>query len=446
MSKVYPSVEKLNKNNQGLQKIQSRSGHFSRIVQWSRLISITAATQLLIQAIGFISGILIIRFLSLEEYALYTLANAFLGAIAVLGDGGISAGVLSQGGKDWQNKDRLGVILATGLQMRKNFAIFSLLLSLPVLVYLLIQNGASWLTVVLIIITLIPAFYAELSDSLLDIVPKLHQEISALQKNQLMVSLGRLLLNAGFVFFFPFTFIALVANGMPRIYGNLRLKKIAAPYINSQRSDVDVKKEIYKTVKRILPGAIYFCLSGQITIWILSILGNTNGLAQLGALGKFGIALSIIGTVVSILIVPRFARQKEKKAFLFKYYLQVNAAVFFLLSGTTVLISFFPDQLLWILGEKYINLETELLYVLIGSGTGILCGVMVSLNMSRNWIINPVLSISVSLLSVIAGIFLFEVSELKGVLLFNIFLAVVQVGIHGIYGFYRIRNLKSQKG
>lgn len=413
----------------------------ARVWYWGKLISITSAAQTIIQIVGFISGILVIRFLPVEEYALYTLANAFLGTIAVLGDGGISAGVLSQGGKEWQNKKKLGAILATGLQLRKKFAIYSLLFTLPILSFLLLENGASWVTVFLIIITLIPAFYAELSDSLLDIVPKLHQDIPALQKNQVAVGFGRLLLTVSLVFLFPFTFMALIANGIPRIYGNHKLKKIATPFITPQKPDIHVKKEIYKTVKRILPGAIYFCLSGQITIWILSIFGNTSGLAQLGALAKFGVALSIIGTMVSILIVPRFARQKEKKTLLFKYYLQIVIAVFILLFGTTLIISIFPEQILWILGENYTNLETELLYVVIGAGIGILCGVMVSLHMSRNWIINPIISISISALSIVAGVFLFEVTELIGVLLFNIFLGIIQVGIHGTYGFYRMRNL-----
>lgn len=422
------------------QKLQA-APHYHKILEWGKLISVTGAAQILVQVVGFISGILVIRFLPVEEYALYTLANAFLGTIAVLGDGGISAGVLSQGGKEWQNKKKLGAIVATGLQMRKKFAVYSLLLTLPILAFLLLKNGASWLTVFLIVITLIPAFYAELSDSLLDIVPKLHQDIPALQKNQVVVGFGRLLLTVSLVFIFPFTFMALIANGLPRIYGNHKLKKIAAPFITPQTPDIHVKREIYRTVKRILPGAIYFCLSGQITIWILSIFGNTSSLAQLGALAKFGVALSIIGTMVSILIVPRFARQKEKKPLLFRYYLQIVTAVFILLFGTTLTTSIFPDKVLWILGKNYINLETELLYVIIGSGIGILCGVMVSLNMSRNWIINPILSIFISALSIIAGVFLFEVSELKGVLLFNIFLATVQVGIHGTYGFYRMRNL-----
>lgn len=412
-----------------------------KIFEWIRLIGITGITQVGVQVIGFLSGILIIRFLPLEEYAFYILANTMLGTITLIADGGISASVMSQGGSVWQDKRKLGAIVATGLDLRKKFAIGSLALSLPILAYLLLQNGASWLMVVLIILTLIPAFYAELSDSLLDIVPKLHQNIPALQKNQGLVSVGRLFMTISMVSLLPFTFTALIASGLPRIYGNIKLQKIAEPYIIKEKPDKKVRKKIMSTVKRIMPGAVYYCLSGQITIWILSILGNTNGLAQLGALGKFAVALSIISTIVSYLIIPRYARQRELKAVLFKYYVQILVTVLIVLSAAILIIYIFPNQFLWILGDSYADLEIELFYTMIGSGIGILSGVAVMLNMSRNWIVKPILSISISIISVLVGVAIFEVTELQGVLLLNIFLAMVQLCIHGSYGLFRIRKL-----
>lgn len=424
------------------QKLQN-APQYHRVLEWGKLISITGAAQVFVQAVGFISGILVIRFLSVEEYAYYTVANTIFGTMVMLADGGISTSVLSQGGKVWGDKERLGTIVSTGLDLRKKFAIGSLIVSLPILAFLLLQNGASWSLIFLASLTLIPAFYAELSDSLLDIAPRLHQDIPPLQKNQVLVGAGRLLLTVSIVFLFPFTFVALIANGLPRIYGNIRLRKIAEPYISREKPDREVKKKILASVKKILPGAIYYSFSGQITVWILSILGNTKGLAQLGALGKFGMALSLISAMVAILLIPRFARQKDLKPVLSRLYIQIVVAVWVLLIPAICLVYFFPTYILTVLGAKYVNLELELLYIIIGSALGILCGVVVSLNMSRNWIINPFFSIALSLISIVLGIMLFDVSELRGVLLFNIFLAIVQLAIHGSYGGIRINRLKA---
>jgi hypothetical protein len=129
-----------------------------RIINQGKLVTLTAGAQVLIQGIGFISGILIIRILPTHEYALYTLANTMLGIMILLADGGITTGVMAQGGKVWQNNDRLGAVIATGLDLRKKIAIASVLISAPILIFLLHHHMASWFMSCLIFITILPAF------------------------------------------------------------------------------------------------------------------------------------------------------------------------------------------------------------------------------------------------------------------------------------------------
>src|SRR5215213_1625169 len=109
--------------------------NYARIVEWGKLITLTGAAQIIVQALGFISGILIVRLLSVNEYALYTLANTMLGTLTILADSGISNGVMAQAGKVWQDKKKLGSVLVTGLALRKKFGIISLLVATPVMIY-----------------------------------------------------------------------------------------------------------------------------------------------------------------------------------------------------------------------------------------------------------------------------------------------------------------------
>ena len=139
--------------------------NISSILNWSKLISITASAQFIVQAVGFLSGILIIRLLPVQEYAYYTIANTMLGTMSILSDGGISIGVMSQGGKVWQDRTKMGIVLATGLSLRRKFTIVSLFVSIPILFYLLLNNGASLLTASLISLALAPAFLSTLTSS-----------------------------------------------------------------------------------------------------------------------------------------------------------------------------------------------------------------------------------------------------------------------------------------
>lgn len=415
---------------------------YNTILNWGKLISITGGAQVIVQAIGFVSGILIIRLLTVDEYALYTLANTMLGTMTVLADGGISTGVMSQGARVWQDKEKLGSVLATGLDLRRKFAFASLIIATPILIYLLLHNGASWLTSVLIVTSLIPAFFAALSDSLLEIVPKLHQNIVPLQKNQVVVSFYRLFLTGLTIFVFPWTFVVILVSGLSRIYGNIELRKIAYEFVDkNQQSNPMVQVEILKLVKNILPGSIYYCISGQITIWLISFFGKSEAVAHLGALGRFTVLLSLFTAIFGTLVIPRFARLIEKKELLLRRFFQILFSLIILLCFFVSLVNLFSKQLLWVLGSSYSGLESELVLSIVGSCISLIAGFSFSIYTSRGWVINPIISISISLISICLGVYLFDMATLNGVLIFNIFLATIQLVINSGYCIKKIISI-----
>ena len=414
-----------------------------KLFSWIKLISITGGAQVIVQAVGFVCGILVIRLLPTQEYALYTLANTMLGTIILLSDGGISTGVMSMGGKVWSNKEKLGEVLITGLSIRKKFAIGSLFVSTPFLLYLLLNHGAHWITALLIVASLVPAFYAALSDSLLEIAPKLHQNILPLQKNEVHVGIGRLVLTGLTLFVFPWTFVAILAAGIPRIYGNLKLRKISSVFADmKQPANNEIKMEILGVVKKVLPGAIYYCISGQITIWIISIFGNTSSIAQIGALGRFAVVLTLLGTVISTLIIPRFARLKSDPKILFKYFCFCMLVLILTCGCILLLFKLLSAQALWILGKDYATLNNQLILNITGGCVGLITGFTFTLCSSRGWLLNPFIYISLSLISIIVGILIFDVSTLEGVLLFNIFTSLIHAFVYLTYSFYKIYKMK----
>jgi O-antigen/teichoic acid export membrane protein len=415
---------------------------YDTIVNWGKLISITGSAQVIVQGVGFFSGILIIRLLPVHEYAFYTLANTMLGAMSVLSDGGISTGVLAQGGKVWENKKELGKVLVTGLEMRKKFAVISLFISLPILFYLLLHNGAGWLTSIMIVLSIIPAFYATLSDSLLEIPLKLNQSILPLQRNQVMVSFGRLLMVAATIFLFPFAYLSILTSGIARIYGNIRLKKHTNVYADtSETEDPVAKKEISLIVRKSLPGLIYYCFSGQISTWIISIFGTPASIAQIGALGRISSIITVLMVIFSILIVPRFARIQDQPQKLLRHYTKILIGITILLLFIVACTYLFSDQILWILGSNYKKLNVELVLLMIGTAITTIMAAALQLYLSRGWVIKYYISIAGSLLPIVLSCFLFDISTLKGILYLNILVALVQMVLHVSYGYYKILEL-----
>ncbi|GAB3024992.1 lipopolysaccharide biosynthesis protein [Spirosoma pulveris] len=417
---------------------------YAKIWHWVKLVSITGTAQVTVQAIGFISGILVIRLLPTHEYALYTLANTMLGTMTTLADGGISTGVMAKGGKVWQDKQRLGEVLATGFNLRKKFAVVSLCVALPILVYLLHHHDASWTMSVLIVLSLIPSFFASLSGTLLEIAPKLHQQVAPLQKIQVGVALSRLALLSLSIFTFPITFIAILSAGFPQLWANRQIRKISSAFADmGQPINLTDQKDILFMVKRLLPESIYYCISGQLTIWLISIYGSTSGVAQAGALGRLPVAMTLFTVLFGSLVLPVFSRTPGIKAIVVRQYLKIQAGLVVLGIGIVGGVVLFSGPILSVLGPQYTSLTTELIIMMVGSTIGFIATSAFFLSSSRGWVMNPAISITVSIAATIVGVSIIDVSTLKGIFWLNIFTSIVHLVMHVAYGVHRIVTLKN---
>lgn len=429
-----------------LERIQG-SAYLATVLQRGRLLTVAGFSQLVVQAAGFACGIVVIRLLPTDEYALYILANTMLGTMGVLADGGISMGVTAQGGKVWRNPERLGAVIATGLDLRKKFGVASLVVALPLMYALLTQHGAPLWMALLIILAIIPAFFSTLSAALLQVAPKLQQDIVSLQKNQVTAHLMRLALLTSTVFIFPFAFVAILAGGIPQIWANLKLKAIAFKYAYwNQEPDLEVRTEILRFVRRILPGSIYFCFSSQLTIWLISIFGSTMAIAQVGALSRLVLVLTMFNILVNLLIIPRFARLATDRRTLLDWYVRIQTYLICACATLIGIVWIFPHEVLWVLGPRYSALHQELLLCFVGGTLNLWVGINYALNTSRGWLMHPVIGISIGIAGIIAGLLLMDVSTLRGVLWFNIFTGVVGMLVHPLYGLLRILKTADAAG
>lgn len=406
----------------------------SRFRIWMKLIAFTGGAQILVQSIGFLCGILVIRLLPTQEYALYTLANTMLGTMTLLADGGIATGVMSQGGKVWQDRQKLGAVMTTGMQLRKKFAILSLLVTTPILFYLLHKHDASWLMSMLITISLIPAFYANLSGTLLEIVPKLRQDIFQLQRIHVLANIGRLTLLTLTLFIYPFAAVAIASAGFTQIWSNWRLRKISALHADrTSKEDTKIRVEIQNFVKRTLPAAIYYCISGQIVIWLITIFGTTESLAQVGALGRLALLFNIVNIFFGILVVPRFARASNENKIVLSQYLTIQSIVLILMTIIISLVGILTTEILWILGDNYKGLDKELFIISLASAVGLVSTLAHQLSGSKNIVINPLLLIPSLILSQIVAILFIDVTTVMGVAYYSLMFYISELLIRTTY-------------
>lgn len=377
--------------------------------------------------------------MSTEQYALYILANTMLGTMTVLSDGGISSGVMAEGGKVWENGHKLGAVIKTGLYLRKRFAIISLIIAVPILLFLLRHHGAGWLTATLILLSLIPAFFAALSGKILEIIPQLHQDITSLQRIQFLSNAGRLALLGLTIFAFPFAFVAICAASSSQIWANIQLRKRAKKFIDPlQVKSQEVQARIIKLVKRTMPGAIYYAVAGQLTIWLISIFGNTESIAQIGALGRLAAVLAVIQSVLGILVVPYFAKLQQNRKKLIQLFLWLQLGFVIFTAILALLVWMFPGIILGILGPQYDSLSFELLLMMIASCVALQGGTIYHISASRGIVPAPFWMIAYMLLLQAGLIFVFDFSIVSEVILYSM---VVNLGTLLYQAIYFLRKV-----
>ena len=399
------------------------------LYKWVKLVGVTGGAQVLIQGLGFLVGIYIIHILSKEQYAYYTLANTMLGTMAVLADGGISTGVMAEGGKEWEDRKQLGEILATGMHMRKQFALGSLLVSIPILFYLLNDQGLDWWQSALLIACLIPAFLAALSGSLLQIVPRLHQEINELLKINVQLNVVRLVLTLPVLYFVPFASLAILASGVGQWVNNIQLRKLSLGKADWKTApNPEYRRRIMEKVKKVLPGSIYYCISGQITVWLIAFFSSTESVAEIGALSRLMMVLTLVKLSLDMLVVPRYARLPSSKSVVIARFFQVLLLLITLSVVIVGAVALFPQWFLWILGDGYQNLEYEVVLMTIGSCITLMSGVAYLMASSRGIIPNPYLFIVFNIVGEVILIYFFiDYTTLEGVIIFSIYAALINL-------------------
>src|SRR5580765_5711244 len=108
----------------------------------ARMVGSFAIVQAIVQVVGFLSGILLIRHLDQREYAYFTIANTMQGTLNTLADIGISVGLVSIGGRVWQDRNRFGQLIKTASNLRRKLGAIAAIAVTPILFLMLVKNGA----------------------------------------------------------------------------------------------------------------------------------------------------------------------------------------------------------------------------------------------------------------------------------------------------------------
>jgi O-antigen/teichoic acid export membrane protein len=418
-----------------------------RALHRARVVGNFAFVQGAVQFISFLSGILLIRHLDQREYAYFTIANTMQGTLNVLADIGISIGLVSIGGRVWQDRHRFGQLVNTALGLRRKLGLAAVIVVAPILYYLLAKNGAPSGYTILLIIAVLVGLAIQLSIGVLSVVPRLRSDIGRIQTIDLTGAVARLVAVATLMYLFLNGGVALAIGSATLLLQYWMLRRYVAGVIDVGAPEhPEDRTAMLGFIRSQAANAIFFCLQGQITVFLISVFGRqVSSIAEVGALGRLAMIFAVLSHLLANVFAPAFARCQDAARLRWQYGGIVGAvtAFSFLILAAAV---FFPSAFLFVLGGKYSHLDRELLLMVGGAIISALAATLWSLNAAKAWIAGSWLYIPLTLATQIALIPFTDFGSVPGVLIFNLISAIPSLLLNVVLSYRGFRTWEATAG
>lgn len=414
-----------------------------RALQHAKVVGNFASVQALVQLAGFASGILLVRQLDPQEFAFFTIANTMQGTINVLADMGISIGLMSIGGRVWQDRHRFGQLITTANRARLQLGGAAIVVSTPILYWMLSRNGASPGYAAILIGAILFGLLVQFSLGVLSVVPRLRSDVTQIQKIDLTGALARLIVLVGCAFLFLNAGVAVFVSSTAFLLQFWLLRRYAAGVVDLKAPEnAEDRAAMIGFIKNQAANAVFFCLQGQITVFLISFFGNrATSVAEVGALGRLVMVFAILGQLLTNILVPAFARCQSAARLRLQYF-GIVGGVAACCAVVIAAAAFFPNQFLFILGDKYAHLQRELLLMIAGTVLNMLAGTLWFLNASKAWVAGAWLYIPLTLTTQIALIPFTDFSSVRQVLIFNLISTVPNLLLNMVLSYRGFRSFQ----
>ncbi len=401
----------------------------SRLSFWGPLLARFFWLQTVSQALSIAAGLVIVRGLQLEGFGIYTIAVAVQTTATILADSGITQSLMARGGAVAGDPHRFRNVINTALHLRRRLETATLILALPVLLYLLRANGSTWTAAAVAAGAVALSVHASIDQTIFSTVLMLQLRPIEAQRGAVASSGLRfalvgavMLVHAHWVIILWIGALALSLQGwVVRRSARARLADHAGI------SEVDREAMLIAFRNQILNG-IYFALQPQITVWAITVFGTVQRIAEAGALGRLAIAFGLVSSAFSSIALPRFARVAGARAVRRSYLMLAGSMVAVGLAAVAVSAAF-PRLLLSILGAKYAHLDSELVWMVAASAMSVVGSALYLLNSSRGWVRGIWAGVPAAILAQILTGWLTDLGTVRGAIILQMASIVASIAV-----------------
>ena len=177
------------------------------------------------------------------------------------------------------------------------------------------------------------------------------------------------------------------------------------------------RSSIWRVVKAQVPYEIYGVFQGQISVWLITIFGSANQVADLGGTqqARDGFRRGVAGHQLCLNPAPLPVRNPLPPA----RHLLADIPWLTIFSPVWCLFGVLVERNLVVklLGSHYANIQRDLWYAMVLQALWALQGGALAMNMSRGWVVPAYMGITLTILTQVVAFQMVNLATLRGVLL-----------------------------
>ncbi|WP_446745233.1 lipopolysaccharide biosynthesis protein [Silvibacterium acidisoli] len=410
----------------------------NRIQKITRILTAFFLGQGAVQGITVLTGLYLVRNLSVEAYAQYGLATGFQITASSLMDFGLASTIIPLVGSRIADRKLVGTYVRAAKHLRDKT--FSFTIPIVVAVFGLIAHRHHWSlgAQMLLMLSVVISLYSAGQVSYFSAPLFLYGRFREYYVPQTIAGAGRLtlyvLMGIGRVLNAPAAALLgalnITANGW--LIGRESRKQVEWPEHNDPR----VEQEMLRYIMPAIPPIILGAFQGQIALFLVSIFGGTTNIAQVAALGRLGQLFIVFTTFNVVVVEPHVARLPAAR--LRSAYTKLFALAVVASGGITSLAFVVPRPFLWLLGPNYRDLAGLVGLVVMTACINYLAGLLWIMNRSRKWVFwrGTILEVTLVVLCQVIFVATIGMRTTRNAVLMNLALSFCYVVSHGYISIY----------
>jgi hypothetical protein len=356
--------------------------------RWSRLSGEFALSQAVGQSAGLISGLIYVRLMPIDQYALYAIGLTSLSFISTGSDLGLTNYSLNY---FWRqgSRDGCGIEPIVAAVQRLRWALLALasFVSGALLLKTTSEQNLSMISVFacfgLVVATVSARLRATLDIQLM--------RLEGMQREsyycEVASSITRLLVAVAMIVTGITTALFGLAGGLLGSFSMLAAVRgfAGTPRTKSQVVESETWRNLLSYLIPTIFTTLVYMVQLPLVLWLALTFGGKALLAETFAVGRIGAIYGLMGIFVTAVIGPRLARVSNDAHFARSVGLFLLALV--LLSVAATMIAYLaPSALLLLIGPQYAHLEREVVLSIATASFELLTAFLAMANRVRGWV------------------------------------------------------------